>query len=168
VSSPGTVAWVRQAIYDWFAPPNVAGLNFIYLGTVPRVENPSDYVKVGEASSAFGIATVANRHEHRKAFGAPGKKRIVYECGLLVICRSVEPLAEDAIRFHDALMDACVDRLHGSTAGRTLGGRVFSAGEGAELGLDDVEVQFDMPKLSKQLIEIWSVMRFAATEWIDA
>lgn len=169
-----SIASVRLAVRDFFKPPAIDGLNYVYLGSIPRTDNPMDWAKAGQPNAAFAISTIENRREHRVAFGGGGpigKKREVYEVGLIVIIRSAEKDPEDAVAFQDSIVEQIVDRLHRRDAevdGFTLNGAVFSAGQGAELGLDDVLVEFDLPKLSKQMLEMWCAVRFAVVEWVTA
>jgi hypothetical protein len=165
-------ASVRAAVVAWFAPPAVDGLNAVYSSKRKIVQAEETYSgSLGSGSGAHAWVYIERKREHRRGFGGPpgpntgGKKRVVYDVGFVVIFRSVRPKMEDAVDDHDALMDAIEARLR---LGRDLGGQVFSAGEGGELGQDDIETLSDMPKQAGQETHVWSVVKFVVTEWLTS
>jgi hypothetical protein len=160
-------ASVRDAVVNWFSPPNVAGLNLVTRSKTKLVQGQEFFASTGAGSGAVAFIYFEGKREHRRSIGGPksGWKRAVYKVGLVVLFRSNKPKMEDASDDHDALMDAIEARLRSD---RTLGGAVFSAGEGAELGQDDIETVSDLPKLVGQETHIWGVLRFEVAEWIQS
>lgn len=163
-------ATVRAAVVAWFAPPAVSGLNAVYSSKRKIVQAQETYSgPLGSGSGAHAWVYIERKREHRRAFGGPpgpgtgGKKRVVYDVGFVVIFRSVRPKMEDAVDDHDALMDAIEARAR---LGRTLGDKVFSFGEGGDLGQDDIETLSDMPKQVSDETHIWAVMKTVAVEWL--
>jgi hypothetical protein len=160
-------ASVRDAVVNWFAPPAVSGLNLVTRSKTKLVQGQQFFGATGVGSGAVAFVYFERKREHRRAFGGPrsGWKRVVYTVGLVVLFRSNRERMEDAADDHDALMDAIEARLRSD---RTLGGTVFSAGEGAELGQDDIETVSDLPKLVGQETHVWGVLRFEVAEWIQS
>lgn len=152
----------------------------LHLNTVTRgmkvVTDGADFfASPGEQMGAAAYMHLEQDREHRKAVGGAtsGKKRVVHHVGLVVLFKSLqqEPGAgevdpgEVAVDAHDILIEAIKTRLRSD---RTLGGTVFSAGEGAELGADDIEIHSDLPRLVGTEIHIWTVVRFVVCEWITS
>ena len=151
-------AVIRDAVATWFAPPNVAGLNKVFTGMPKEIVEQEFFTSVaaGTPSAAIAYVDITNDKEERIA---TGYKRLTASTWLVVKFMSNRDKSEDAIADHDALVDAIKARLRGPD-GRTLGGKVFSAGEGDQLGAPDVEVDGGSPTLVEETTWIWCAVKF--------
>lgn len=174
---------VRLAVKNWFAgtaaiaPGNtpIAGLNKVYRA-MPRVIDGADYFTGagGDQHGAQAYVHIEHDIEHRTAHPrVTGKKDVFYDVALVIIFASTsadvtagesDP-GEAAMDAYDAVLELCRLRLR---ADPTLGGAVFSAGEGNELGIDDIDILSDLPRLDNQLWITWNAMRFKVKEKITA
>ena len=155
---------VRAAVYAWFAPPNVAGLNTLYTAK-PKIITAQDFRRgqpAGTKTGTVGVVNVTRSTEQRIALGGAfsGWKQVSYVVEIQVYCHSTQQKAEDAQDDFDAMFDALVARLR---ADRTLGSTVWEAGE------DALEGQFGEPAVvSGSATERWAALRFVVIEQVQA
>lgn len=166
-------ATMRAGVAAFFNTPAIAGLTTVYTS---QPKSMSQFAKNdGDRSGMLAYVFIEAEREHRKAMGGAtgGKKRIVYDVGLVCLFRhnGVDPSetadgAVQAMDDYDSTVELIKQRLRSD---RTLGGVAFSAGEGAELMQDDIEIVSDLPtQVDGGALTIWSVVRFRTTEWIDS
>jgi hypothetical protein len=152
---------IRAAVASYFTTPAIPNLT-IYTSE-PRIQ-PSPLPVDGSGSGASAFVYIEREREYRRALGGAqgGKKEIVYEVGLVVTFRSNKS-GDQAMGDYDSVVENIKSRLR---ADRTLGapGVVFQAGESGT----GIEIISDLPKKIGQLVEIWSVVRFTVSEWINS
>lgn len=160
-------ASVRAAVANWFAAPAILGLNKVSTSQ-PKLAYPSEaFFGPNDPSGAVGFVFIEREEEMRRALGGPhgGTKELIYEVGLVIEFRSTHPLAEDAMDDYDSIIDLIKVRLRSD---RTLGGQVFSAGEGNVLNGRDIEVLSDLPQIMDDTTHIWSAVRFHVLDFITS
>lgn len=164
-------ASVRSAVTAFFAPPAVAGLNNVFRSEPRLVQGQQFFAgqPAGVGSGAIGIVFIEAEREQRRAIGGAtsGKKRVDYEVGLIVKFRSNKTSGQTAMDDYDIIIDGIKTKLRSD---RTLGSAlIFSAGEGGEQGVPDIEVISDLPKKDEgNLITVWGVVKFKCCEWLTA
>lgn len=170
--------FVRQTVAAWFQPPQVAGLYTVY-AAIPRRMLGQDFFASAPAGTPSGCVMAPHIEEQSRRrivlHGAtPGGKMADYTVALLVrfasnqqSLQSTQPVAPDATDDHDAIIDAIVARLELDktlgTAGLTP--NLFMAGEGDTYAAPDIHVHSQIPRLSKNMITIWSSIRFRVLEY---
>lgn len=161
---------VRTAVANFFAPPNVAGLNSVYSGE-PRLVTSNAYF-AGQKSGAVGWPYIESQKDRRIAFtggpqpGGGQAKLIIYEVAFSYRFLSYQAKAEDALDDNDNGIDALTARIRSD---RTFGGTLWQVGEGDTVMGEDIHVMSGPgPKVRKQdgPIIIWSMVRFIAIEAI--
>ena len=153
-------ATVRSAVTDWFAPPNVAGLNAVYTSQPKKIEGSEFFAAAGAGSGAVAYVYIEDEREIRTHVGGPtsGKKRVDYTVAIVVQFRSTKPKGEDAMADYDALLDAVHSRIR---ADRTFGSAsLLQVGEGSF----GVQMSHDLPRKDGETTVIWGAVRFQATE----
>ena len=168
--------FVRQTVAAFFAPPAVAGLNTVYTAAPRRMLGQEFFTAApaGTPSGAVAFPYVEHMTRRRIALGGAhgGWKMVTYEVALVVRFASNQLSAQNAEDDHDAMIDAIVTRLESDRQLGTVVGTapyIFQAGEGdpETVGGGDIHVMTDLPKKTRQLLTIWSSVRFMATEAVQ-
>lgn len=167
---------MRQAVQAYLQSQSIAHLNSIFRAQPTVIDGASFFTGAGgDQFGAVAYPYVVGSHE---SYEALQRRKITYTIDLIVAYRSTlaEPgtgdvdAAETAMQNLDDIVDAIKASLRTST-GRTLGGVVFSAGEGAEQHQPDLEVfPWGMPVKNEDdtQIEQWLSIRFLVVESIVA
>ena len=155
-------ATVRKAVSDFFQPPAVSGLNYVFTSYPKRITG--EQFRYGQAagtkSGAVGVVHIISEREERIAIGGAtsGKKWVHYTVEMQVYCHSVELLAEDAMAFFDSVIDGVKAHLRSD---RWLNDYpvIFEAGERELAGY------YGDPKVTGDgASEIWGAVRFEVSE----
>lgn len=175
-----TIQSALNGICEYFGGPYDPLTRTYRSSTVPGVgvvrrawakrDNHADYFQGLPAASRTGcqiVVFIPHQHETRKAVGGAtsGLKRAAYVVEMHCYIRSRTPHAEDAQDDVYALRDALVQRLRED---RTLGGAVFQAGEAIEGESDWIEFEYGQPETKDELTKSYLLMRFGATEYVQA
>lgn len=170
---------VRNAVAAYFGPtssgPTIPGLNTVFRAPVRQVDGQQFFTgQGGDQSGAVAYVAVAQETDHRMSVPrVTGLKRATYRVALSILFKSfiadtkdgdsdpLEAVQDDL----DDIVDAVKDHLR---ADATLGGTVFSAGEGGERGADDIEITSFLPRLVGNTTMQWVVLYFTVTEIITA
>ena len=169
-------ASVRAGIAAFLSPPNVAGLNEVY-PSLPVVQ-PGEmfFSQPGQKSGAAAFIFIEHERERRMSLPAyRANKMVVYEVAVVVnffwiTAGGVGGMAQDpgvqAMEAYDSIVDALKARIRSDL---TMGGTFFSAGDGAELGQDDLQLDSDLPVLvDGSNIGIRASLRITGSEVIQA
>lgn len=166
---------VRNAVAAYFAPPVIPGLNTVFRAPVREVEGQQFFTgQGGDQSGAVAYVAVAYETDHRMSVPrVTGIKRATYRVALSILFRSTLVDTKDGDSDPlEAVQDACDDIIDAIKArlraDATLGGTVFSAGEGGERGADDIEITSFLPRLIGNTTMQWTVLYFVVTEIITA
>lgn len=159
-------ATIRAAVYSFFQPPAVSGLNTLYTSFPKRIPG-SDFragQAVGTKSGCVGVINIMRSREERIAIGGAtsGKKWVHYTVELQLFCHSVETHAETAMDFFDSVVDNVKTKLRSD---RWLNDypAVFEAGERELSGV------YGEPRLLNDgSSEIWGAIRFEVSEVITS
>lgn len=137
--NPGQAA-ARAAIVNWFTAANIPGLAAIHRAK-PKIINGQDFnLASGSGSGCIVVVHLTGAKENRIAMGGAtsGEKFAKYDLALQVLCRSLNPDAEAAQDYQDAVIDAIyarwrADRTFGTTPSSYNGSNatVWQAGEGS-------------------------------------
>jgi hypothetical protein len=139
----------------------VAGLQTIFRA-VPRQVAALAYTPgAGNPSGAVGVVYIVAEREQRIA---TGWKLVHYDVELHLFARSIEPDAQVAADWFDALVDAVKTRLR---ADHTLGGRFWTAAEGNLTEEFDIVGTYGEPTLDGTVIETWGSVGFHVLEWLQ-
>ena len=159
---------VRSAIGAFLSPPNVAGLQTVYVQPPKVTAEQQFYVNeaFGTGTGAIAYLYLDESVEHRIALGGmrSGRKWRQYTAHLLVFLRSTKLLAQDVGDDNDALLDNLVARMESD---RRFGAPtvIFQAGEGGESGGDDIRVRSGLPVVLKgQITQVMSTVTFEVVE----
>lgn len=157
-------ASIRAAVTDFLSEPPIEGLSFVKSSAPKRVEAKEFYagLPLGAMSGCGAEVHIRNQHEERASVGGAhgGGKWRTYEVWLVLRFRSRHPKPEDAEQDADAMFDAITDRFH---ADRTMGGRVFQAGEGPG---PDLRIVSYMGRYVENVFHNTYEVRFVVREWL--
>ena len=155
---------VRNAVAQYFAPPNVPGLNKIYISQPKRITGTDFHGgrPSGDLNGAVGVIYIAAETEERRGIGGEhsGKKWVHYTVQFQVLVNSREQLSENSMVFFDSIIDAVKDRLRSN---RRLDDYpvIFEAGERELIG------EYTDPVLLEDgSTEIWGAVTFEVSEFL--
>jgi hypothetical protein len=152
-----------------YRSPTVPGVGVVRRAWAKRDEH-EDYFQGLPAASRTGcqiVVHIPSDRETRKAVGGAtsGIKRDAFIVELHCYIRSRTPHAEEAQDDVYALRDALKARLRQD---RTLGGAVFQAGEAIDGEHSWIEFEYGQPETRNELTKSYLLMRFGATEYLQA
>ena len=157
-------ATVRNAVVQFFSPPNVHGLNKIYLSQPKRITGTDFHGgrPSGDLNGAVGVVHIMSETEERVGVGGEhsGKKWVHYQVQFQVLTNSREQLSENSMVFFDSVIDAVKDRLRSN---RRLDDYpvIFEAGERELIG------EYTDPVLLEDgSTEIWGAVTFEVSEFL--
>lgn len=157
-------AGIRSAVTDFFSDPPVSGLSFVTPSTPRRTEASKFYdgLPLGSLSGCGAVVQLRKQAEVRAGImGAHGGgKWRTYDVVLRLSFRSRETTAQAAEDDADVLLDAICDRFH---ADRTMGDRVFQAGEGPG---PDIVVLSNPGKYVADVFQNTYEVRFVVREYL--
>lgn len=157
-------ASVRAAVTDFLSEPPIDGLSFVKSSTPKRVEAKEFYagLPLGAMSGCGAEVHIRNQHEERESFGGAigGSKWRTYDVRLVLRFRSRHSKPEDAENDADTMFDAITNRFH---ADRTMGGRVFQAGEGPG---PDLRIASYMGRYVENVFHNTYEVRITVREWL--
>lgn len=155
-------ASVRTAVCNYFKPGGPGAIpNLLAVREAkPRNWDPADFRADPAVMPSVAAAYVYIEGDSERR-GASGMKQVDYTVGLVFLFRSRDTDSVGMINAFDALVDTIKDKIH---ADHNLGspGVIWQAGETMlESGTDDT-------KYTPAESEMWGVVRFDVTEWINA
>lgn len=156
---------VRQVLYNFISPPQVDGINQVFLSLPKRINFQVNALPSQQTRTA-AVIFIENETESRIAVGGAhsGWKRVDYTIVIQLFTHSISRSAEDAMIDLDYTIDQLKQRLRSDhNLGDPTGTLVW---QGAEPAID---VSYGEP-LSQNgtSVEIWSSMRFTITQMIQA
>ena len=155
----------RQTLYDFIAPPQVDGINQVFLSLPKRINFQVNALPNQQTRTA-AVIFFENETETRIAVGGAtnGWKRIDYTVVIQLFTHSLSRSAEDAMNDLDQTIDNLKERLRSNHRFGNEDG--YLIWQGAEPVID---VAYGEP-LSQDgtSIEMWSSMRFTITQMIQA
>jgi hypothetical protein len=172
---------VRAGIATWIDQGAIVGLNKLRRSEPINFWGP-EFIPDGDLSGSVAYVHIDVESEHRISGPAQqpgvsppsgaGWKEVTYSAALVIMFRSVRQDENGEDDPGELAMDDFDDQIEAIKArvrsDNTLGGVVFSAGEGGARGQDDMTVRADMPVRSKGTVHIKAVIEFVVTEWIQA
>ncbi len=164
-----TRATVRAAVADFFSDPPVEGLSKVHRSP-PRMIGADEFYSgapAGSVGGAVALVHIDRQSEYRRAFGGAtsGVKQRSYLVLFFILARSSDADFEAANDSLDITLEAITSRLQGD---RTLGGRVFQAGEGrTDHPVDDIEVTANLPRRVSNQWHTWVTVRFWVVEMLQ-
>jgi hypothetical protein len=168
-------ASVRAGVAAFLAPPNVAGLSEVF-ASLPVVQpGETFFSQPGQSSGASAFVFIEHERERRMSLPAySANKLVIYTCAVVinffwVSAGGVGGLGVDpgvqAMQAYDSIVDSLKARIRSDL---TMGGTFFSAGDGAELGQDDLQLDSDLAVRIGSDIGIRAALRFTGSEVIQA
>lgn len=158
-------AQVRQTLYNFIEPPQVDGINQVFMSLPKRINFQVNALPSQQTRTA-AVIFIESEAESRIAVGGAhsGWKRIDYVVVIQLFSHSTARSAEDAMEQVDYAIDSLKQRLRSDHRFGDENG--YLVWQGAE---PDIDVAYGEP-LSKNgtSVEIWSSMRFTVTQMIKA
>lgn len=155
----------RQVLYNFIQPPNVDGINQVFLSLPKRIDFQVNALPSQQTRTA-AVIFIESETETRIAVGGAhnGWKRVDYTFVVQLFTHSLARSAEDAMADLDYTIDQLKKRLRSDhNLGDPTGTLVW---QGAEPAID---VTYGEPLSQKgTATEIWSSMRFIVTQMIQA
>lgn len=165
---------VRTAVLAWIKN-SAPGITTYYRSMPSRIDAKKVFQGLGSGNGAAAIVHIAQSEEHREAITRLSWKRVTYSVEVYVLYRQIptgrkpgfEDPAEEGQQKIDGIIDALKARLH---LDPTLGGTVFSAGEGGEQRAPDLHTVAGIPILDEEgtAIHTWTQLHMIVTEFIRA
>lgn len=159
-------AQIRQTLFNYIQPPNVDGINQVFTSLPKRINFQVNALPNQQTRTA-AVIFIENETETRIAVGGvnDGWKRIDYTVVIQLFTHSTARSAEEAMDYLDYTIDQLKQHLRSGyhRLGDEGGYLVWQAAE------PNIDVTYGEP-LSQQgtSTEIWSSLRFTATQMIKA